>query len=402
LSQATRGVISSIAGKGVYDLTGSEPAAITASLLPGGVGNRVTPAPSTPRSQVLADAQAKGFVVPPSIAGNTSWLNGLLEALAGKAALKQDANYQNLQTRGVVAGQSVGIPTGTPVTSDALFNLRQQVGNSGYAPIDSISDIPTTPTYANAILAMEQKYGRPSSVVTSLQNPAVSQLATDVIPPNFTGPEINTLIKNLREVGNKKAGAAFGTDPNTQELGDAQVATSRALEDLVNEHLTNQGPSNVVPNLLQARKEIAQNYTVQNALTNPDSGDVNVKPFVDRYRKGLPLEGDQLTIGQFGSMYPEFNRPNVTTHTPILSGGDLTAAAAGVVGGYMAGGANGALLGTVPALRAPTRSLLLSKWYQDHFANPSDLSNWSTQLTPEQQGALSQSLLSSGLLEEPQ
>ena len=352
---------------------------------------------------MLTQAQAKGFVVPPSAAGNTSWANSALEAFAGKAPQNQDVNYRNLQTRSALAGEQVGVPAGTPVTAEALATLRAQQGARGYAPIDNIGDIPVTPTFTNALNAIDQQRGRPTSIVTSLQNPAVSELTGNLTVPQFTGPEINTLIKNLRETGNKQANANYGSNPTTQELGSAQVDTSRALENLVNEHLMNQGPSNVVPNLLEARKNIAQNYTVDKALTNPDTGEVNAAPFVKRYEAGLPLEGDQQLIGKFGSDFKKANLPGVTAPSPQMSSGDLwTALLAGGAGGMATGDLKGALPGLIPTLRAPVRHMLLSDWYQKNFANPSDLSNWSTQLTPEQQGALSQSLLSSGLLKEPQ
>ena len=401
LVQAARNVAGSTTGKYAGDVTGNPALAISASMMPFAV-SRPTIAPlPTARSQVLADAQAKGFVVPPSAAGNTSWTNSALEAFAGKAPLNQDVNFRNLQTRSALAGEQVGIPSGTPVTAEALTNLRNTAGAQGYAPINAINTIPTTPNYANAILAMEQKYGRPSSIVTSLQNPTVSQLATDVIPPSFTGPEINSLIKNLRETGNKQAGASYGSNPATQELGSAQVDTSRALENLVNEHLMNQGPSNVVPNLLEARKNIAQNYTVNKALTNPESGEVNAAPFVTRYQKGLPLEGNQQLIGQFGSMFPTANRSGVTLPSPQMSTGDVyTALLAGGAGGLASGDIKGALPGLIPTLRAPVRHMLLSDWYQQNFANPSGTKGSFGDLTPEQQGALARTMIGSGLTDK--
>jgi hypothetical protein len=414
--QATRGVLSSLAGKGAYDLTGSEPLAIAASLAPGAAGRQTTSAPVTPRSQVLADAQAKGFVVPPSAAGNTSWTNSLLETLAGNSQLKQDANYRNAHTRATVAGESVGVPAGTPVTADALATLRAQRGAQGYAPISNLGDIPTgvnTMTVlrpgevvqpSNFQLALDKinrDRGMSQSMDPTLQNDTVAQATSAYAVPTLTGDQINTAIQQQRTIGNRQANTKYGGNVNDVPVGEARIDISKALENLVNEHLMDQGPSNIVPNLLQARKDIAQNYTVDKALANPDSGDVNAKPFVDRYKNELPLEGDQLLLGKFGAMYPEYNKPNVNTQAPLTSTGNAAAIAAGVGGGYLAGGLKGALLGATPALRVPARHMLLSDWYQKNFANPSDTSNWSIQLTPEQRGALSQSLLSSGLLKNP-
>lgn len=412
-SQIARNIAGASAGKAAYDATGSEPLAIAANIAAPAtpITKTVISAPVTAKSQVLADAQAKGFVVPPSAAGNTSWTNSLLETLAGKAPLKQDATYRNAQTRATVAGESVGIPAGTPVTADALATLRAQRGAQGYAPINALGDVPTNidPTGTNpstfqlALAKINQNRGMSQSLDPTLRNDDVATATNAYSVPKLTGEQINTAIQQQRTTGNRQANIKYGGDVNQVPLGEARIDISKALEDLVNEHLMNQGPSNVVPNLLQARKAIAQNYTVDNALTDPHSGEVNAAPFVKRYRNELPLEGDQLLLGKFGSMFPEYNRPGVTTPAPLTSTGNVAAILGAMGAGYMGGGLYGAAAGAVPALRVPVRHMLLSKKYQDSFANPSGSNAYGFgQVSPEQVGALAQSLNANGILDQGQ
>ena len=113
----------------------------------------------------------------------------------------------------------MGIPAKESITHDALARLRADAGKRGYAPLDNLGDIPTTPTYANRILAMEQDIGNPNSPISSLRYPAVSELATELLPTSFTGPDVNSLIKQLRETGNKGANIPYGGDQSAQKLG---------------------------------------------------------------------------------------------------------------------------------------------------------------------------------------
>ncbi len=391
--QAAVNVAGGLAGKLASAETGSTPAAVIASMLPA-VLSKKAPAAPTQKSRTLEASQAEGYVVPPSQAG-AGWLNNRLESVAGKAALNQDAVQRNQQTTNRLAARSVGIDSEN-LDRSTLASLREDAGRRGYAPIDRIQDIPTTPAYANRILDMENKYGNPTSAVSSLRQPAVSELATEMLPTSFTGPEINDLIKQLRETGNKGANTAYGNGPSAQILGKAQLSSSRALEGLVDEHLMQFGPSNIIPNLQAARQSIAQNHTIDKAL-NPSTNDVNALVLGQRIKAGKPTTGDQATIGNFAAAFPQLAKPAAGSPTPGVSALEAMAMPiAGMIGHGSTGNASGVLAGGLPLIRSPVRNMLLSKWYQKQFAKDGGKHS---QLSEEDMGALSKMLLSSGVLD---
>jgi hypothetical protein len=239
--------------------------------------------------------------------------------------------------------------------------------------------------------------GNPNSPIRSLRYPAVSALATELQPVSFTGPDIKNLIKQLRETGNKGANIPYGGDQSAQKLGQAQLGGARALEGLIDEHLLQFGPSNVVPNLQAARQEIAQSHTLEKAL-NTATGDVNAHVFGQRVKAGKPVSGYQKLIGDFAAAFPQVTKPGAGSPTPGVSALEAMAVpVAAMIGHGSTGNASGLLAGGLPLLRSPVRNLLLSKWYQKQFAKePSSMRS----LSPDEMGALSKFLLTSGVLDE--
>lgn len=395
-SQAAKSIAGGLAGKVVGEQTGSVPLAIAASMSPGLAGSgRVQPTP-TAKSSTLRAAQDEGYVVPPTQAG-AGWVSGRLESIAGKAALNQDAIQRNQAVTNRLAASGAGLPAGEEITPDALARLRADAGRLGYGPIDRIGDIPTTPRYANDIIAMENRIGNPTSRISSLRYPAVSELATELLPTKFTGSDVNNLIKQLRESGNKNANIPYGGDQSAQKLGQAQLGGAKALENLVDEHLLQFGPSNVVPNLQAARQAIAKSHTLEKAL-NPATGDVNAQVFGQRVKVGKPVAGEQELIGRFAAAYPQLTKPAAGSPTPGVSALEaIGVPAAAAVGSAATGNASGMIAGGLPLLRAPVRNLLLSKWYQQQFARqPSKRGR----LSEEDQGALARAMIASGMLDQ--
>lgn len=395
VAQAATNVAGALSGKLVGDATGSVPLAVLASMAPSVLTAPRARPPETQKSRRIAEAKRAGYVVPPSKAG-AGWVNNRLESIAGKAALNQDATQRNQQVTNVLGARSLGTDT-QGLNAANLAALREEIGRHGYAPITQLGTVPITPNYANQIIAMENRLSDPTSRLTAHRYPEVNRLASEMLGSDFTGPELNTLIKTLRETGGAASRGTYGTDKAAVQLGKAQVASARALEGLVDEHLMQFGPSNVVPKLQAARQAIAKTHTVEKAL-NPATGDVNPTVFAQELQRRVPLTGDQKLIGDFALAFPRISGPAAGSPTPGVSATEAVGAPALALAGHMAtGNAAGMLAGGIPLLRAPVRNMLLSKWYQNQFAkDPSKLGK----MTPAQLGALSQMLLSTGVLEE--
>lgn len=401
-TQALMGVISSVAGKATADATGNPAASITASLLApalarGAVTRKLSPEQRTAADDTLAAAQKEGYVVQPSKVG-AGWLNNRLESIAGTIAIRQDANTRNQDTTNRLMARSVGLKP-NELTPDNLQAIRAQAYETGYAPVDRIPRIDSTPTYRQALRDLEVKMGRPISPVNELRNPGVSALTDDLNQQYLTGKEANQLIRQLREKGTAKINSSYGSadGDKTRELGSAMRKGSGLLENLIVEHLQAAGPSNVVPKLLDARREIAKTHTVESAL-NPANGDVNPGVLAAMYRNKKPLSGESELVGRFAAGFPMFNRPGAATPAPGISAteaaavpmlGALTRTATGDHAGWLAGG--------LPLLRSPVRNLILSKYYQRLFAHRNGGHDMT--LSPQEQAALAASLAGQGKLD---
>lgn len=402
VSQTGMNVASTLAGKLVGDITDSPALAIAGSMLPTVAAGAMRPtvkATPTLKSNILKDAQDAGFVVPGSQAGNDSFANARLESLAGKAAIKQDATLRNQKIANNLAAHSVGLPIEEQITPLALQKVRDDAHAAGYAPIDAIPTLNSTTDYQKALVAIDNKYGLPNSKVSALKNPEVSKMLQELNVSDMSGAEANSLIRNLREGGSNKINGSYGASNGDQNrnLGKAMISAAGAIEDLVGQSLIGTPNADLIPGLRDARKTIAQTFTVQKAL-NPATGDVNPSVFAKALAKGVPLTGEQELIGRFASAFPQFAGRGPSTPTPNVSALEAIAAPALAIGGHAAAGGAGMLAGAIPLLRSPVRNVLLSDWFQRNYANPSEIKGTATGVTPQALRSLIATDASNGML----
>lgn len=316
--------------------------------------------------------RAEGLVVTPSEAGG-GWFNNMLESMGGKAAVKQDVQRRNAQViRDEIAPKSVGLPGGQPVTLDALEAVRKQAGQAGYAPLDQMGQVNWTPSYVQALDAIERRFAKSRALTTSEKVPAVSDMVKELDVPSMSGKQLNETIQNLREIGNKNASAVYGMSSQTQALGKAQIKAAAALENLAIENLTAQGKQDLLPALKEARQLIAKTYDLERSL-NQVTGDISPALFAKKAKQGKPLSGELKTLADFVAAFPNAVAADARRiPTPGVS-------ALNIPGGIIAGGAAHAMGGApaaavaagLPLLRDPVRQMLMSKAYQSAVAQPS-------------------------------
>ncbi|MGL4641119.1 MAG: hypothetical protein ACRCVX_15495 [Shewanella sp.] len=314
------------------------------------------------RDQNLANFTKEGYKIPRSELGGGT-INNWLEGMAGKAALRQEMSVANQGVTNRLARESIGAPDTMPST---LRSLREGVQTTApYQRLDSAGDILFTPEYSQTLKNIANNYGGQNSRLTSLKNPDVMKMTQELDFASASGKEINELIKNLREVGNKNKSAAYGTSPQNRELGKAQIEATKALEKLVDDNAgINPALQGLIPELQAARQRIAQIHTVENAA-NPATGEVSAKYFGRQFAKGKPLDGKQKTIAEFDQAFPKFSGEASKTQAPGVSALNATAAPMlGLMGSAASGSPAGMIAGGLPLLRDPMRKMLSSGWYQ--------------------------------------
>lgn len=302
------------------------------------------------RDATLKAGQQAGYVVPPS-AVNPSWINKRLESLAGKAAVGQEAAVRNQDVTNALARKSVGLPDSAPVTEKALEGLRASAGKA-YQEVGAISPI--------AKQDLE----------------ALKQARFDA----------NAQFKFYNRTG----------DPEVLK----KAKEARELVNLLEQSLENEakaaGRSDLIPALVEARKQIAKTYDLGRAV-NVGDGSVSAPVLGRLLDKGRPLTEELATVGKMQQAFPSYMREGAAIPTPGVSKSEALAAALLAVGGSAAGGPLGAAAGALPLLSGPARSLVLSKPYQAMMASQSYSPGMLTQsaakaLPPERAAALLRSL----------
>lgn len=216
------------------------------------------------RDETLALARKAGYKVPPSLV-NDSLPNTVLESFGGKAAVEQEMAMANQDVTNDLAKKPFarwGLPQDEALTPDALDAVREKAG---------------------------QAYER----------------MTALFPD--AGPMVFELKQARQEM--KFADAQFykGNPPGDPKAGMAsQAARDKAelIESQLEAAAKSAGRPEMVDQMRDARKTIAQTYQVQNAL-NESTGDVSARIIGSSYRKGAPLTEELATIGRFFNAFKQ-------------------------------------------------------------------------------------------------
>jgi len=277
------------------------------------------------RDQALAEGRAAGYKVPPSQTG-AGPLENVTESLAGKAAIKQQATLDNQLTTNSLARQALGIPENTPISQGLLGNLRNRLAE----PYRQIANL--------------------------------SPMAADILEKLRTARADSTAWYRY-----------YDHTPHPAALKRAKGFEQRAAgyETALEKIAQSKGQRQLVPQMREARKALAQTYDIERAL-NYANGEVHANIIGRMFDQGKPLSGPLKTIGKFAQA-TEGKFTGAASGTPSPGVGNLNiygSVGMGMGGGYMYG-REGAAAGLLPWLGTPVRAGLLSDLYQKTLASPS-------------------------------
>lgn len=266
------------------------------------------------KDSVLAQGRGAGYVIPPSEV-TPSFLGNRLESIGGKAAIKQEASLRNQQVTNALARKAMGLPDDQPISVGALEGIRATAGKA-YQDVGNVSGI------------------------------AKQDLEALKVARNEAQGWFNAYNRSARPDDLAKAKAAREL---SDQLEQSLVAEAQSV-----------GRPDLVPSLIDARKQIAKSYTTQRAL-NTATGDISAPVLGRLSEKGKPLSDGLDTIGKFNAAFPKFTGTGVSTQAPGVSkveaivGGLLGAGGAAATGSPM-----GLLAAGIPLLSHPARSIALS------------------------------------------
>lgn len=314
--------VGGVAGAGGQYIGNKIAGALTSRLSASNAAAETANALNQPKVAALQAGQEAGYVVPPS-AVNPSWINKRLESIAGKAAMSQEASVRNQGVTNSLARQAVGVPENVPLSNQALQGIRTAAGK----PYQEVSGL--SPIAAQDLEALKQA--------------------------RF---DMNAYFKH------------YNVSADPASLAKAKEAQNLAsmLEDSLTNEAQSAGRADLIPQLTQARQQIAKTYDLGRAL-NDTTGDVSAPVIGALLKKGKPLTNELQTVGKFSQAFPQYVRDGAKIPTPGVSKSEaILGALLGSGGAVATGNPMGAALGALPLISGPVRSMLLSKPYQAMMA----------------------------------
>lgn len=270
------------------------------------------------RDATVSDARAAGYTIPQSIY-DPGFIGNRLESIGGKLAIKQEAAHRNQEVTNKLARETLGLSDDTPISVGTLERIRAENGK------------------------VYQEVGQLSKVAADdLQ--ALKQARSDA--------------KAWYESYNRSA--------NPEQLAKAKEYNDIAtmLEQSLEQHAANAGKDELIPALREARKNIAQTYTVERAL-NKATGDVSAPVLGRLFDKQKPLSGGLETIGKTHSGFSQVMGEGVKTPAAGVSKSEaILGLLAGLAGSGVTQSPYGAVAATLPLMSHPARALALSKLLQ--------------------------------------
>lgn len=311
------------------------------------------------RDTVTQQAQAAGYVTPPSQA-NPTLVNRLLEGFSGKVATQQSASIKNQPVTDALIKTDLGLPANAKVTPQVLDGIRSKAYNTGYAPIKAQTGLVPDAEFQAARSAIGgPDYAAMVSEVPEMANPKIGDLQAALDKPQFSGSTAVNLVRKLRS--DASANFKNAQDPQALESAHAQLAAADAMEGLIERNLAARGMTDALDNFQAARTTIAKTHTAEQAL-NP-SGSFVASTYAKAADKGKPLTGNQKLVADFAGTYPRATQ-EVTSSMPGISPLDYAA-----FGGVAAALHNPTVMAGLVG-RPITRAAILSKPYQRAMTQP--------------------------------
>ncbi len=370
------------AGQKVADVTGSPLLGTIANtgiqslpMIAGKVASKVLPAADSPialakrQSLIAANAQTDaaamsardaGYALPPAQV-NPTLTNKALEGFGGKIKTAQTLSENNQPISNKLIKDNFGMPEEAPLSPDSLALVRRTAGEAGYAPVRAAGRVTASPEYSAALDAVEAPYKSAASDFPKAKKSDVIDAVDSVRVKSF---DANSAVDQISIMRDKADAAYRGGD---KSLGGAYKGIANALEGELERHLSAMGGTDALTDFRNARRMIAETYTVQKHLQ--PNGNIDAKGLANELKR-KPLQGNIRTVAEFGKNFPKAAQlPEKIGGVP-MSPLDYAMSAGALGTSIISGHPMAALGAAAPFARMPLRKMLASDFYQNRFVQP--------------------------------
>lgn len=307
LTRAVGGAVTGGVSAGMVNPEEAGAGAVVGGVLPGAmqvagkVANTIGatlrgPAQPADLARAVTAARSSGYVIPPTQA-NPTLGNRLLEGFSGKITTAQNASAANQGITNAKAATALGLAPDTKLTPDVLTNVRNAAGQA-YDAIGAAGTIAPGQAYTKALDDIAAPYIKAAQGFPNAKPSPVLDLVESLKSPSFDASSAVAKIKELRSA----ADDAFRTG-NT-DVARASKSAAKALEDAIEDHLSQSGATGLLQQFRDARQLIAKTYSVEKAL-NPTSGNVDARKLAAQLAKGKPLSGELKDAAEFAARFPK-------------------------------------------------------------------------------------------------
>jgi hypothetical protein len=222
-----------------------------------------------------------------------------LAGTSGREALQ----HHTMEVSRTIAANEAGIPASqAPHLSQDIIADARRTPNSVYDRVaDALPVGPLNPEAQQAVLSA----GLPSTGRMSKGSPQAQEqieaLRQQLLAPGkmFSGQEVVNEMRGLRQEGFANVASE---DVSNQQLGRAQLEMARAIEQHIGSSIS-PGATVTPEQFWDARKTLAKNFTIQNALRGNDV-DLQVLARMQRAEPQL-LDGGTKMLADFAATHPE-------------------------------------------------------------------------------------------------
>ena len=257
------------------------PVAVRGAAALGNAAEKAARGPAVPAGVAKAaeSATESGFVIPPTMAKPTLG-NRLLEGLAGKQSVAQNASARNQQVTNQLAAKEIGLPPDTTITPQLLKEIRDGAGQAYKA----VASLPVKQAER-----AQPMFNKPASPAI---NPA-------------------QMVEDLKQARNDAQGwfKAYNRSQSPEDLATAKAkeALSKRLESGLESYAESLGQPELLQSLRDARTLIAKTYSVERAL-NPTTGSVDAQTLAKLAKKGV-LTGGLKSAADLATAFPKAAQP---------------------------------------------------------------------------------------------
>lgn len=293
--------------------------------------------------EVIAKAAASGAKLLPSDV-NTSKLNRLIEALAGRQQLVGEIKELNEEWATNMASKAVGLPARTPVlTTKILEDARAEAGKV-YETIDGLRQIAQRNLDAvkKPLLTIGDKHEMEVALGNKDTVEKMSKLALQA------SADVNEFRREQFKARSYYKMNDRTGDPDALDKARAAEEAALVLANKIKRGLESMDRGDLWKQFEASRKRIAMIHQVEDAL-NLETGTVSGKAMSQALNRGAPLTDQLETVGKFAGL-PKSSK--------YFSAGDT--------GNIEAKGVVAELADA--ALRSPARQFILSPAYQQFMA----------------------------------